>query len=136
MGDLFFDRPLKIRGSRFNACFNRMINQAVYLVSIVGNHHFHPNYFFGRMGRLIQFVTFSSPSWRSPTTIQKARKFTGTQKGSRFLAELPRQKLVHHQKLSPLKINGWNISSLGVVWFRSFSFLFMGDGCKFQSLIF
>ena len=28
----------------------------------------------------------------------------------------------------------WNMSS--EVWFRSFSFLFMGDGCRFQSLIF
>ena len=58
---------------------------------------------------------------------------------------------------TPLKINSWNIhpqrwcsSSRGVfsgsmliflavmleVWFRSFSFLFMGDGCRFQLLIF
>ena len=36
---------------------------------------------------------------------------------------------------TPLKINGWNIV-LMEVWFRSFSFLFMGDGCRFQPLIF
>ena len=36
---------------------------------------------------------------------------------------------------TPLKINGWNIV-LVEVWFRSFSFLFMGDGCRFQPLIF
>ena len=35
---------------------------------------------------------------------------------------------------TPLKINGWNI--IMEVWFRSFSFLFMGDGCRFQPLIF
>ena len=34
-----------------------------------------------------------------------------------------------------VKINGWNMS-LMEVWFRSFSFLFMGDGCRFQPLIF
>ena len=34
----------------------------------------------------------------------------------------------------PLKIN-MEHNSLEV-WFRSFSFLFMGDGCRFQPLIF
>ena len=38
----------------------------------------------------------------------------------------------HHG--TPWKINGWNII-IGV-WFRSFSFLFMGDGCMFQPFIF
>ena len=35
---------------------------------------------------------------------------------------------------TPLKINGWYI--IMEVWFRSCSFLFMGDGCRFQPLIF
>ena len=34
----------------------------------------------------------------------------------------------------PLKINGWN--TIIEVWFKSFSFLFIGDGCRFQPLIF
>ena len=37
-------------------------------------------------------------------------------------------------EVTPWKINGWNII-IGV-WFRSFSFLFMGDGCRFQPFIF
>ena len=37
--------------------------------------------------------------------------------------------------VTPLKINGWNIIIMEV-WFRSCSFLFMGDGCRFQPLIF
>ena len=37
-------------------------------------------------------------------------------------------------QLTPWKINGWNLKMM--VWFRWFSFLFMGDGCRFQPLIF
>ena len=36
--------------------------------------------------------------------------------------------------VAALKINGWN--KIMQVWFRSYSFLFMGDGCRFQSLTF
>ena len=37
---------------------------------------------------------------------------------------------------APWKINGWNIISLEVWWKDHFSFQFMGDGCRFQPLIF
>ena len=37
---------------------------------------------------------------------------------------------------TPLKMNGWIPCPHGGERFRSFSFLFMGDGCRFQAFIF
>ena len=55
--------------------------------------------------------------------------------GAGGFCERHREVVVTKIPNTPLKINGWNIV-LMEVWFRSLSFLFMGDGCRFQPLIF
>ena len=64
-----------------------------------------------------------------PTCIRKSQ-----QNVDKCTYNRPMNPVGFSQNISPRKINMEHV--LMEVWFRSFSFLFMGDGCRFQPFIF